>query len=167
MATSKVRLKNNLENLESTSEFSRVLVVFAHSIMDSTASLIQQYWFKSICFPVTFILGLFTNLFMVLNFIKSENKNLGNSSKLVLSIITTILTLLAVMFFFVNGYPLVVALCMLASMGLGAIFNIGLFSYNAYKYIRLSNNKKNNHLKAIYSANCFKYGYYLRMKKYY
>lgn len=158
MATSKVRLKNNLENLESTSEFARVLVAFAHSMLDSDASLIQQYWFKSICFPVTFILGLFTNLFMVINFIKSENKNLGNSSKLVLSIITTILTLLAVVFFFVSGYPLVVGLCILASMGLGAIFNIGLFSYNAYKYIRLSDSEKNNRLKAIYSANFFKYG---------
>ncbi|MEN9450930.1 MAG: hypothetical protein RJA83_1548 [Pseudomonadota bacterium] len=50
--------------------------------MDSTASLIQQNWFKSICFPLTFILGLFTNLFMVINFIKSENKNLAKAPQL-------------------------------------------------------------------------------------
>lgn len=158
MATSKVRPKNNLEKLESTSEFSRVLVAFAHSIMDSTASLIQQHWFKSICFPLTFILGLFANLFMAINFIKLENKNLGNSSKLILSITTTILTLLAVVFFFVSGYPLVVGLCILASMGLGAIFNISLFIYNAFKYIDFSDSEKNNHLKDIYRSNSFKYG---------
>jgi hypothetical protein len=57
MATSKNFFKNNLDNLESTSEFSRVLVVFIQSMLDSVANLLQQHWFKSICFPVTFILG--------------------------------------------------------------------------------------------------------------
>lgn len=80
MATSKAFFKNNLENLESTSEFSRVLVTFTHSSLDSAASLLQQHRFKSICFSVTFILGLFVNFFLAINFIKLENKNLGNSS---------------------------------------------------------------------------------------
>jgi hypothetical protein len=75
MATSKNFFKNNLDNLESTSEFSRVLVVFIQSMLDSVANLLQQHWFKSICFPVTFILGSFVNFFMAINFIKSENKN--------------------------------------------------------------------------------------------
>ncbi len=79
MATSKAFFKNNLEKLELTSEFSRVLVTFTHSMLDSAASLLQQHWFKSICFQVTFILGVFVNFFLAINFIKLENKNLGNS----------------------------------------------------------------------------------------
>ncbi|WP_342219573.1 hypothetical protein [Rickettsiella endosymbiont of Miltochrista miniata] len=72
MGTSKVLQKNNLENLESTSEFSRVLVTFTQSMLNSTSSLLQQHWFKSICFPLAFILGLFANLFMAINFIQID-----------------------------------------------------------------------------------------------
>lgn len=158
MATSKNFFKNNLENLESTSEFSRVLVVFTHSMLNSVANLLQQHWCKSIFFPVTFILGLFANLFMAIKFIKLENKNLGNSANLILSIVTTVLTLITTVLFFISGYPLIVGVCMLTAMSIGAIFNISLFIFNTYKFIRLSDIEKNNHLKTIYTANCFKYG---------
>ena len=82
MGTSKVLQKNNLENLESTSEFSRVLVTFTQSMLNSTSSLLQQHGFKSICFPFAFILGLFANLFIAINFIQSENKNLAKVHQL-------------------------------------------------------------------------------------
>ncbi|WP_339049704.1 hypothetical protein [Rickettsiella endosymbiont of Xylota segnis] len=158
MATSKAFFKNNLENLESTSEFSRVLVVFTHSMLNSVGNLLQQHWCKSIFFSVTFIFGLFANLFMAIKFIKLENKNLGNSANLILSIITTVLPLITTLLFFISGYPLIAGVCMLTAMSIGAIFNISLFIFNTYKYIRLSDFEKNNHLKTIYTTNCFKYG---------
>lgn len=158
MPTSKIISKNNLENVESSSDFLRSLISFTGSMLSSASSLLQKHWFNSIFFPLTFVLDLITHLFIAINFIKLANKNLGNTSKLILSMISTIFTFIAVIFFFVSSYPFAVGLCLLVSMGVGTILNIGLFTYNSYQLLQLLVNEKNKDLKAIYKSNCFKYG---------
>lgn len=98
------------------------------------------------------------NLFTLIHFVKLKNKNLGNTSQLILSILICIVTFIAVVCFFASSYPLAVGLCLLTTMALGSIYNSSLFIYNLYNYIRSSASEQSKALKAIYAANCFKYG---------
>ena len=147
-----------LEDLESGSDFLKNLTRFTDSILNSNATLSQKHWFKSIFFPLAFVLELISSLFKVLRFIKLDNKNLGNSSNLILALISTILTLIAVVCFFAGFFSVAVGICLVTSMSLGILFNFSLLIYNFFQFNRLETTEKNNKIKAIYKSNCFKYG---------
>lgn len=125
MVILKAFLKNYFANLGTISKFSRILVTLTYSMLNSATNLLQQHRPKSIFFPITFILGLFGNLFMAIDFIKFENKNLRSSSDLIFSI--TILTLITTVLFFNSGCSFIVGVCILTAMNTGALFNISLF----------------------------------------
>ncbi len=110
------------------------------------------------CFTLAFVLELISSLFKILRFIKLDNKNLGNSSNLILAVISTILTLIAVVCFFTGVFSVAVGICLVTSMGLGVLFNFSLLIYNFFQFNRLEITEKNNRIKAIYKSNCFKYG---------
>lgn len=150
--------KNKLEDIESGNDFLKNLTRFTDSMLNSNATLSQKHWFKSICFPLAFVLELINSLFKILRFIKLDNKNLGNSSNLILALISTILTFIAVVCFFSGFFSVAVGICLVTSMSLGVLFNLSLLIYNFFQFNRLEITKENNKIKATYKSNCFKYG---------
>lgn len=150
--------KNKLDDVESGNDILKNLTWFTDSMLNSNATLSQKHWFKSIFFPLSFVLERISSLFKIFHLIKLDNKNLGNSSNLILALISTILTLIAVVCFFAGIFSVAVGICLVTSMGLGILFNFSLLIYSFFQFNRLEITEKNNKIKAFNQSNCFNYG---------
>jgi hypothetical protein len=149
-----------LENAELANYLAQTTLSPTDTILQTVVSnaTTLKHTLKSVFFPLLVLLELMASLFLLIKFIRSDNKNLGNSAGLILSIITTILTLTALSVFFAGAYPMLIGILLLSSIAIGILYNGSLFLYSFYRYLTRPSDLKANPLKAVYRANSKKYG---------
>ncbi|MDQ8039019.1 MAG: hypothetical protein REH83_01275 [Rickettsiella sp.] len=112
---------------------------------------------KFILFPLAAVTEVITTILALTGLINAENKNLRKTFDFVLSLVTTTLVLTAVIGGLYFGFPLfAISGLFLAAIGAGALYNMGQFFYNAYRWLNLSSEAKNE--KVLYRAQMLKYG---------
>ncbi len=145
------------KKLEIPGDALRDLTVSTNLIADSFLSEIVKGLFKSVILPLLFFWDLIANIGKIIKFLQLENKNLENTASLLVSLLALLLTGAAVVAFFI-GFPFVVGLCFVAAVGLGVIYNSGLFIHNVYKFFQISAKASNKYLKDIHTHNIRHYG---------
>lgn len=145
------------KKLEIPGDALRDLTVSTNLIADSFLSEIVKGLFKSVILPLLFFWDLIANIGKIIKFLQLENKNLENTASLLVSLLALLLTGSALVAFFI-GYPFVVGLCFVAAVGLGVIYNSGLFIHNVYKFFQTSSKASNKYLKDIHTRNIRHYG---------
>jgi hypothetical protein len=150
-------LKNaNLLNESLKSGVFATIFVFLSNVGGIRAIFEEQL--KIYLFPFAAVTEVITTLLTFAGFINANNRNLGKTFDLILSLSTTALVLTAVIGGLWFGFaPLVVSSLFLAAIGSGALYNAGQFFYHAYRWLS-SSSTENHVLKATYRNQTLKYG---------
>ncbi|MES2998508.1 MAG: hypothetical protein V4700_04215 [Pseudomonadota bacterium] len=150
-----------LEDSSSADEIAETLFSTTDTAVNTAlgnSTTVAKHILKSFFSPIIVLFDIVSTLITLIQFLKSDNINLGNIATLAISVITTTLSVIALVCFFASVAPVIVGGLLAVSVAVGFFRDAGLLLYNVYQWRNTSWDTKNAYLKTTYQANTTKYG---------